>query len=867
MNINKFTIKSQEALQQAQQIAQSFGQQQLENEHIFKGILEVDENVTPFILKKLNVNVELFKKILDSTIQSFPKVSGSDIMFSREAGTTVNEAEIIAKKMNDEYVSIEHLILAIFKSKSKVAQILKDQGVTEKGLEAAIAEIRKGERVTSASAEETYNSLNKYAKNLNELAKSGKLDPVIGRDEEIRRVLQILTRRTKNNPMLVGEPGVGKTAIAEGLAHRIVDGDVPENLKDKVVYSLDMGALIAGAKYKGEFEERLKAVVKEVTSAEGDIVLFIDEIHTLVGAGGGEGAMDAANILKPALARGELRAIGATTLDEYQKYFEKDKALERRFQKVMVDEPDTESAISILRGIKEKYETHHKVRIKDDAIIAAVELSQRYITNRFLPDKAIDLMDEAASKLRMEINSKPEELDVLDRKIMQLEIEIEAIKRENDEAKLKSLGLDLANMKEDRNEIFTKWKSEKDVVDNIQNVKQEIEDFKIEAEQAERNGDYGKVAEIRYGKIKEAQERLDSLQKQLAENQAGTSLIKEEVTREDIAEVVAKWTGIPVMKMLQGEREKLLRLEEELHRRVVGQEEAIEAVSDAVRRSRAGLQDMKKPIGSFLFLGTTGVGKTELAKALAEYLFDDDNAMTRIDMSEYQERHSVSRLVGAPPGYVGYDEGGQLTEAVRRKPYSVVLLDEIEKAHPDTFNILLQVLDEGRLTDNKGRVADFKNTIIIMTSNIGSHIIQEKFENLKGGIEAATEAAKTEVLGLLKQTVRPEFINRIDEIVMFTPLTDANIKEIVGLQLKGIIKMLEHQQIVMDATPEAIDYLAKKGFDPQYGARPVKRVIQREVLNQLSKEILAGKVTTDSIILLDSFDGQLVFRNQTELAK
>ena len=867
MNINKFTIKSQEALQQAQQIAQSFGQQQLENEHLFKGILEVDENVTPFILKKLNVNVELFKKVLDSTIQSFPKVSGGEMQFSRDAGTAINEAEIIAKKMNDEFVSIEHLILAIFKSKSKVAQILKDQGVTEKGLQAAIDEMRKGERVTSASAEETYNSLNKYAKNLNELAKSGKLDPVIGRDEEIRRVLQILTRRTKNNPMLVGEPGVGKTAIAEGLAHRIVDGDVPENLKDKIVYSLDMGALIAGAKYKGEFEERLKAVVKEVTSAEGDIVLFIDEIHTLVGAGGGEGAMDAANILKPALARGELRAIGATTLDEYQKYFEKDKALERRFQKVMVDEPDTESAISILRGIKEKYETHHKVRIKDDAIIAAVELSQRYITNRFLPDKAIDLMDEAASKLRMEINSKPEELDVLDRKIMQLEIEIEAIKRENDETKLKGLGLDLANLKEERNEIFTKWKSEKDVVDNIQNVKQEIEDFKIEAEQAERNGDYGKVAEIRYGKIKEAQERLDTLQIQLAENQAETSLIKEEVTREDIAEVVAKWTGIPVMKMLQGEREKLLRLEEELHRRVVGQEEAIEAVSDAVRRSRAGLQDMKKPIGSFLFLGTTGVGKTELAKALAEYLFDDENAMTRIDMSEYQERHSVSRLVGAPPGYVGYDEGGQLTEAVRRKPYSVVLLDEIEKAHPDTFNILLQVLDEGRLTDNKGRVADFKNTIIIMTSNMGSAIIQEKFENLKGGIDAATEAAKVEVLGLLKQIVRPEFINRIDEIVMFTPLTNANIKEIVGLQLKSVIKMLSHQQITMDATPEAIEYLAQKGFDPQYGARPVKRVIQREVLNQLSKEILAGKVTVDSIILLDSFDGQLVFRNESELVK
>ncbi|TAF10737.1 MAG: ATP-dependent chaperone ClpB [Flavobacteriia bacterium] len=867
MNINKFTIKSQEALQQAQQIAQSFGQQQLENEHLFKGILEVDENVTPFILKKLNVNVELFKKVLDSAIQSFPKVSGGEMQFSRDAGTAMNEAEIIAKKMNDEFVSIEHLILAIFKSKSKVAQILKDQGVTEKGLQAAIDEMRKGERVTSASAEETYNSLNKYAKNLNELAKSGKLDPVIGRDEEIRRVLQILTRRTKNNPMLVGEPGVGKTAIAEGLAHRIVDGDVPENLKNKIVYSLDMGALIAGAKYKGEFEERLKAVVKEVTSAEGDIVLFIDEIHTLVGAGGGEGAMDAANILKPALARGELRAIGATTLDEYQKYFEKDKALERRFQKVMVDEPDTESAISILRGIKEKYETHHKVRIKDDAIIAAVELSQRYITNRFLPDKAIDLMDEAASKLRMEINSKPEELDVLDRKIMQLEIEIEAIKRENDETKLKGLGLDLANLKEERNEIFTKWKSEKDVVDNIQNVKQEIEDFKIEAEQAERNGDYGKVAEIRYGKIKEAQERLDTLQIQLAENQAGTSLIKEEVTREDIAEVVAKWTGIPVMKMLQGEREKLLRLEEELHRRVVGQEEAIEAVSDAVRRSRAGLQDMKKPIGSFLFLGTTGVGKTELAKALAEYLFDDENAMTRIDMSEYQERHSVSRLVGAPPGYVGYDEGGQLTEAVRRKPYTVVLLDEIEKAHPDTFNILLQVLDEGRLTDNKGRVADFKNTIIIMTSNMGSAIIQEKFENLKGGIDAATEAAKVEVLGLLKQIVRPEFINRIDEIVMFTPLTNANIKEIVGLQLKSVIKMLSHQQITMDATPEAIEYLAQKGFDPQYGARPVKRVIQREVLNQLSKEILAGKVTVDSIILLDSFDGQLVFRNESELVK
>ena len=867
MNISKFTIKSQEAIQQSQQLAQSLGHQQIENEHLFKAIFEVDENVAPFLLKKLNVNVPLFLQILDSTLQSFPKVSGGDIMLSRTANSTLNEAEIIAKKMNDEFVSVEHLILAIFASKSKVAQILKDQGVTEKGLQAAIDELRKGERVTSASAEENYNALNKYAKNLNDLAKNGKLDPVIGRDEEIRRVLQILTRRTKNNPMLVGEPGVGKTAIAEGLAHRIVDGDVPENLKDKIVFSLDMGALIAGAKYKGEFEERLKSVVKEVTAAEGDIVLFIDEIHTLVGAGGGEGAMDAANILKPALARGELRAIGATTLDEYQKYFEKDKALERRFQKIMVEEPDTESAISILRGIKEKYETHHKVQIKDEAIIAAVELSQRYITNRFLPDKAIDLMDEAASKLRMEINSKPEELDVFDRKIMQLEIEIEAIKREKDEGKLKGLGMELANLKESRNEIFAKWKSEKDVVDNIQIVKTEIEDFKYEAERAERDGDYGKVAEIRYGKIKEAQERLDVLQKQLLENQSGTSLIKEEVTREDIAEVVAKWTGIPVTKMLQGEREKLLRLEGELHKRVVGQEEAIVAVSDAVRRSRAGLQDMKKPVGTFLFLGTTGVGKTELAKALAEYLFDDENAMTRIDMSEYQERHSVSRLVGAPPGYVGYDEGGQLTEAVRRKPYSVILLDEIEKAHPDTFNILLQVLDEGRLTDNKGRLADFKNTIIIMTSNMGSQIIQEKFENLKGGIEAATEAAKVEVLGLLKQTVRPEFINRIDEIVMFTPLTNENIAQIVGLQLKSVTKMLAQQGITMDATPEAIEYLSQKGYDPQFGARPVKRVIQREVLNELSKEILAGKISTDSIVLIDTFDGKLVFRNQAELVK
>jgi len=863
MNFNNFTIKSQEALQQAQQLAQGFGHQQIENEHLFKAIFEVDENVLPFLLKKLNVNVGLVQQILDKELQSFSKVSGGDIMLSREAGKTVNEASIIAKNMKDDFVSIEHLVLGIFKSKSKISQILKDQGVTEKGLKAAIEELRKGDRVTSQSQEDTYNSLNKYAKNLNQLAKDGKLDPVIGRDEEIRRILQILSRRTKNNPILVGEPGTGKTAIAEGLAHRIIDGDIPENLKDKQIFALDMGALIAGAKYKGEFEERLKAVIKEVTTSEGDIVLFIDEIHTLVGAGGGQGAMDAANILKPALARGELRAIGATTLDEYQKYFEKDKALERRFQKVMVDEPDNESAISILRGIKEKYETHHKVRIKDEAIIGAVELSNRYITNRFLPDKAIDLMDEAASKLRMEINSKPEELDVLDRKIMQLEIEIEAIKREKDEAKLKSLRSDLANLKEERNDLNAKWKSEKEVVENIQNTKQDIENFKLEAERAEREGDYGKVAEIRYGKIKDAEEQLEKFQKQLMEQQE-TALIKEEVTYDDIAEVVAKWTGIPVTKMIQSEREKLLKLEHELHKRVVGQEEAIVAVSDAVRRSRAGLQNPQKPIGTFLFLGTTGVGKTELAKALAEYLFDDENAMTRIDMSEYQERHAVSRLVGAPPGYVGYDEGGQLTEAVRRKPYSVVLLDEIEKAHPDTFNILLQVLDEGRLTDNKGRIADFKNTIIIMTSNMGSHIIQEKFEAVKD-IDTAMEAAKVEVLGLLKQTVRPEFLNRIDDTIMFTPLSKSNIKDIVELQLKGITKMIAQQGITFDATEEAIVYLAEKGYNPEYGARPVKRVIQKEVLNALSKEILAGKVTTDSIILLDAFDDKLVFRNQGDL--
>jgi len=860
MNLNLFTTKSQEVLQQAQVLVQSLGQQQIENEHIFKSLIQVDENVTPFILKKVNVNLDIFTRTLDALIDSFPKVEGGQLALSREAGMVLNEAQIIAKNMQDEYVSVEHLILAIFKSKSKVAQVLKDQGVTEKDILSAIQELRKGSRVTSSSAEYTYNSLAKYAKNLNALANDGKLDPVIGRDEEIRRVLQILTRRTKNNPMLIGEPGVGKTAIAEGIAHRIVQGDIPENLKDKLIYSLDMGALIAGAKYKGEFEERLKSVVKEVTESDGQIILFIDEIHTLVGAGGGEGAMDAANILKPALARGELRAIGATTLDEYQKYFEKDKALERRFQKIVIEEPDTESAISILRGIKDKYETHHKVRIKDEAIIGAVELSQRYITNRFLPDKAIDLIDEAASKLRMEINSKPEELDVLDRKIMQIEIEIEAIKRENDETKLKALGLDLANLKEERNQIYSKWKSEKDIVDHIQNIKIAIENYKLEADRAERNGDYGKVAELRYGKIQESQQELEKLQQELEETQKNSSLIKEEVTYEDIADVVAKWTGVPVTKMVQSEREKLLNLENELHKRVVGQEEAIVAISDAVRRSRSGLQDPKKPIGSFLFLGTTGVGKTELAKALAEYLFDDENAMTRIDMSEYSERHSVSRLVGAPPGYVGYDEGGQLTEAVRRRPYSVILLDEIEKAHPDTFNILLQVLDEGRLTDNKGRLADFKNTIIIMTSNMGSGIIQEEFDTQP--LDIAIEQAKDKVMDQLKKLVRPEFLNRIDEVVMFTPLSEEHIKQIVKIQLKGIFKMLADQHITMDATPEAISYLAHKGFDSHFGARPVKRVIQREVLNELSKQILSMQVKTDSIILLDEFDGKLVFRNQ-----
>jgi len=861
MNFNKFTIKSQEAIQQGQEIARRYENQEIENSHILKGIFEVDENVTPFILKKLGANIDMLKTLTQRIIESYSKVSGSDFMLSKNASKMLNIASNEATKMNDEYVSIEHLLIAILKTKDTTSQTLKDQGVTEKLLKAAIEELRKGSNVTSQSAEETYNSLNKYARNLNQLAKDGKLDPVIGRDEEIRRILQILSRRTKNNPMLVGEPGTGKTAIAEGLAHRIVKGDIPENLKGKQVFSLDMGALIAGAKYKGEFEERLKSVVKEVTSANGEIVLFIDEIHTLVGAGGGQGAMDAANILKPALARGELRAVGATTLDEYQKYFEKDKALERRFQKVVVDEPDTESAISILRGIKEKYENHHKVQIKDDAIIAAVELSQRYISNRFLPDKAIDLMDESAAKLRMEINSKPEELDVLDRKIMQLEIEIEAIKRENDKVKLASLKKEIANLKESRNEINAKWVGEKELIEAVQNSKEAIENYKLEAERAERDGDYGKVAEIRYGKIKQEQENLEKLQKELTENQ-DSALINEEVTRDDIAEIVAKWTGIPVTKMLQSERQKLLHLEEELHKKVIGQNEAIEAVSDAVRRSRAGLQDEKKPLGSFLFLGTTGVGKTELAKVLAEYLFDDENSMTRIDMSEYQERHAVSRLVGAPPGYVGYDEGGQLTEAVRRKPYSVILLDEIEKAHPDTFNILLQVLDEGRLTDNKGRVADFRNTIIIMTSNMGSHIIQENFENMDmSKKDTITAATKVEVLSLLRKTVRPEFLNRIDEIIMFTPLDKNEIQQIVEIQLKGLKQMLLSKNIIFDYTKEVVEALAIKGFDPQFGARPVKRVIQKDVLNELSKEILSGKITATNTILLDAFDDKIVFRN------
>jgi ATP-dependent Clp protease ATP-binding subunit ClpB len=864
MNFNKLTIKSQEAVQHAQQIVHERGQQLLEVAHVLKGIITVDEHIVPFLFNKVQANLVLINQMLDNEIQSFPRVTGGALQLSQDANTLFSDATAIASGMQDDFIAVEHLLLAAIKGKSKAAQMLKDQGITFKQLDTAIKELRNGERVTSQSAEETYQSLSKYAKNLNELANSGKLDPVIGRDEEIRRILQILSRRTKNNPMLVGEPGVGKTAIVEGLAHRIVAGDVPENLKSKQIFSLDMGALIAGAKYKGEFEERLKAVIKEVTSSDGNVVLFIDEIHTLIGAGGGEGAMDAANILKPALARGELRAIGATTLDEYQKYFEKDKALERRFQRVLVDEPDTESAISILRGIKDKYEAHHKVNIKDEAIIGAVELSQRYITNRFLPDKAIDLMDEAASKLRMEMNSKPEELDVQDRKIMQLEIEIEAIKREKDEIKLKSLRADLANFKESRNELHAQWSSEKEQIDGIQFIKQEIEDLKIEADRAERDGDYGKVAELRYGKIKEAQVQLDKLQQEVNESDKTTNLINEEVTYDDIAEVVAKWTGIPVTKMLQSDREKLLHLETELGKRVVGQHEAIAAVSDAVRRSRAGLQDPKKPVGSFLFLGTTGVGKTELAKALADFLFNDESSMTRIDMSEYQERHSVSRLVGAPPGYVGYEEGGQLTEAVRRKPYSVILLDEIEKAHPDTFNILLQVLDEGRLTDNKGRLADFKNCIVIMTSNMGADVILERLENEKSISTKLIESTKIEVLQALKQRVRPEFINRIDDIIMFLPLTPLEIKEIVAIQLRSISKLLAQQGITIDATPAAINLLAKMGYEPQYGARPVKRVMQKELLNTLSRKLLSQEIQQDSIILIDAVNEELVFKSHFE---
>ena len=865
MNFKNYTIKSQEVIQQAQQLAATSNHQAIENGHLLKAILETDENVTPFLLKKLGVNASIVEQATDSILKSYPSVQGGEQYLSKAANNTLQTANNLLKTFGDEYVSIEHLILALLDGSDAVAQLMKDSGLNKRDLKTAILELRKGEKVTSASAEDNYNSLEKYAKNLNRLASENKLDPVIGRDEEIRRVLQILSRRTKNNPILIGEPGVGKTAIAEGLAHRIINEDVPENLKSKQIYSLDMGALIAGAKYKGEFEDRLKSVIKEVTSAEGEIVLFIDEIHTLVGAGGGEGAMDAANILKPALARGELRAIGATTLNEYQKYFEKDKALERRFQKVLINEPSNEDAISILRGIKEKYETHHKVQIKDEAIISAVELSQRYITDRFLPDKAIDLIDEAAAKLRMEMNSKPEELDELDRKVMQLEIEREAIKREKDTAKLKVLSAEIANLNERRNDLNAKWQAEREIVDGIQKAKEEIDTYKFEAEQAERAGNYEKVAEIRYGKIKESESNLEKYKAQLVEIKQKSTLIKEEVDSEEIADVVSRWTGIPISKMLQSEREKLLHLEDELHERVVGQNEAIEAVADAIRRSRAGMQDEKKPIGSFIFLGTTGVGKTELAKSLSEYLFNDENAMTRIDMSEYQERHAVSRLIGAPPGYVGYDEGGQLTEAVRRKPYSVVLLDEIEKAHPDVFNILLQVLDDGRLTDNKGRVVNFKNTIIIMTSNLGSDIIQDKFENVdEKKLETAMEYAKKEVMNLLRKTLRPEFLNRIDETIMFTPLTKENVKQIVKIQLKGIEKLAAKNNITLSATDDVIDYLARIGYDPQFGARPIKRALQREVLNQLSKDILASKVAPGDVVIMDVFEKKVVFRQPLE---
>ncbi len=866
MTFDKFTIKAQEAIQEAVNLVQARGQQAIEPEHLLAGILKVGENVTNFLFQKLGVNSRQIEQVLESQIASLPKVQGGEPYLSRESNEVLTRAQDYASKGGDEFVSLEPMLLALLTVKSTASRILKDAGITETELASAVNELRKGEKVTSQNSEDTYQALNKYAKNLIEEARSGKLDPVIGRDEEIRRVLQILSRRTKNNPILIGEPGTGKTAIVEGLAHRILRGDVPENLKDKQLYSLDMGALIAGAKYKGEFEERLKSVINEVTKSEGRIILFIDEIHTLVGAGKGEGAMDAANILKPALARGELRSIGATTLDEYQKYFEKDKALERRFQTVMVNEPDTLSTISILRGLKERYENHHKVRIQDDAIIAAVELSNRYITDRFLPDKAIDLMDEAAAKLRMERDSVPEELDEIERRLKQLEIEREAIKRENDQPKLEQLSKEIAELKEQESSYKAKWEAERGLVNKIQQNKQQIEQLKFEAERAEREGDYGKVAEIRYGKLKALEDEINRIQDQLKDTQGGDAMIKEEVTSEDIADVVSRWTGIPVSKMLQSEREKLLHLEEELHKRVIGQDEAIQAVSDAVRRSRAGLQDPKRPIGSFIFLGTTGVGKTELAKALAEYLFDDETLMTRIDMSEYQEKFSVSRLIGAPPGYVGYDEGGQLTEAVRRKPYSVVLFDEIEKAHPDVFNILLQVLDDGRLTDNKGRVVNFKNTIIIMTSNLGSGYIQSQFEKLTPQTgtqarEALIEETKKEVLGMLKKTIRPEFLNRIDETIMFLPLTQEQIKQVVRLQINGITQMLEGNGVTLQLTDAALDFLADAGYDPEFGARPVKRAIQRYLLNDLSKTMLAQHIDRTRPIIVDADGNGLVFRN------
>ncbi len=867
MNFNNFTIKAQEAVQKASEIAVGNQQQAIETAHLLKGLLLVDENVITYLLKKLNVNLNRLNDTLDAQIASFPKVSGSNVYLSSEANSALQKASGYLKEFKDEFVSVEHVLLGILAAGGAVSSILKDSGVNEKDLKKAIVELRGDSKVTDQNAEATYNALNKYARNLNEYAGSGKLDPVIGRDDEIRRVIQILSRRTKNNPILVGEPGVGKTAIAEGIAFRIIKGDVPESLKTKVVYSLDMGALIAGAKYKGEFEERLKAVVKEVTQSDGEIILFIDEIHTLVGAGGGEGAMDAANILKPALARGELRSIGATTLNEYQKYLEKDKALERRFQKVMVEEPDAADAISILRGLKERYETHHKVRIKDEAIIASVEMSQRYISDRFLPDKAIDLMDEAASKLRLEMDSVPEVVDELERRIMQLEIEREAIKREKDDRKVAELSEEIANLSQQRDSLRAKWKGEKDLVDGINTKVELIENYKLEAEQAERAGDYGKVAELRYGTIVEAQAEVEKLKAALLENQSDSRMLKEEVTADDIAGVVSRWTGIPVSKMIQSEREKLLNLEDELHKRVAGQEEAIEAISDAIRRSRAGLQDKRRPIGSFIFLGTTGVGKTELAKALAEYLFNDEGALVRIDMSEYQERHAVSRLIGAPPGYVGYDEGGQLTEAVRRKPYSVVLLDEIEKAHPDVFNILLQVLDDGRLTDNKGRVVNFKNTIIIMTSNIGSNIIQENFQNLEDeNRDELVAKTKNELFNLLRATIRPEFLNRIDEIIMFTPLNRDEIHDIVKLQFKHVQQTLAEMGVTIEASDEALDWLAQLGYDPQFGARPLKRVIQKKILNELSKQILAGTVDKDSVIKIDMFDNQFVFLNSAKEA-